>query len=132
MSTTPTLVEQVAWMRELCGFQERQYATLVETHRLTRAEAERRKRLGAACLATLEKARAGSGPAAFFGGAVASLNAAGRPPLAVRAACGEHYVDNVAPHPRMLIDGDAALMAFMDIQRMHIIAVVRCGLGEPA
>lgn len=53
----PTLDEQVNWMAELVAYQARSYFTLVETGRMTGAEAARRKDLGAAILATLEAAR---------------------------------------------------------------------------
>lgn len=126
----PTLVEQADWMRELVGFQQRQYSTLVETKRLTQEEADRRLMLSLACLRTIGKARAASSappiPAAF-----ADLTARGRAPLLVRVMCGNTWHDDIAVNPETLIDDEAIMQAMLQLIRLHVVNVIRTEKGKP-
>lgn len=120
----PTIEEQIAWLRELHAFQMRQYGTLVETGRMSVLDADRKKRLGAACLASLETLK----PNITHDLAGASrASALKTPAMFARFQCGEAYEDLATLNADLLRD-PAILESFMKLIESKVRAVLATGL----
>ena len=120
--TTPTIDEQLAWMRELQCFQRRQYGTLVETGRLTRAEAARKMALIDAVIGTLEQHQANL--ATHLKGA-SDAGALKTPMALVRISCGPKFEDVAILNADMMLEDSRLRLALMAQLEGKLIGVIK-------
>lgn len=127
--TTPTIDEQLAWMRELQGFQRRQYGMLIETGRMTHAEAARKSALIDAVIGTLEQHQANLATHLKGASDAGTL----RTPMAlVRISCGPKFEDVAILNADMVVEDSRlrlALMAQLEVKLIGVLKAARWRQG---
>lgn len=130
MSTQPpTIDDQITWMRELIGFQRRQYGTLVETGRMTEDEAQRKWALCEAVLATLEAARPNAATVITAAGRAGQLKT---PTAEIKISCGAAFEHVALMNCALFLTQNGVRSTLMMTLASKLDAVIASGIRRAA
>lgn len=120
MTTRPHTIDEVlAWVREQHDWLVRQQFTLIETGRMTREEADRKRGLATATVACIEALKS-CAPASIAPAPSAPTGAAGVP-LEVNVRCGKYAYTRFVDAGRFLADAAnrPSYMREIEARMMH-------------